>query len=407
MRLLMLNNEFPPLGGGTGVANYHLLQWFARHTDVWVDLVTSSRRRDRGETEEFSERIRIYRVPVHNRNVHHASNVELIRYAWRGLRLGQQLLRRFSYDASFAFAGVPAGAISYALKLTANLPYLVALRGADVPGFEARYVHLYPFLKPLLRLIWQQADVVTAISQEHKQLAYRTLSGFPITVIPNGVDTQTFCPPAANRDTGPLNILCVGRLIERKGQRHLLEAFARLRASAPRRLHLTLVGAGDSEPDLHRLAQELELDGEVTFTGAVNYEAMPEIYRQADIFVLPSQSEGMSNALLEALASGLPVVVTPTDGALGVVADGVHGRIVEWANVPALARALQQLTNDDDSRRGMGTASRARALDYTWELVAQQYLDLCSKITITSKSSSARQQASKTNPVLSSQHRTE
>jgi glycosyltransferase involved in cell wall biosynthesis len=403
MRLLMLNNEFPPLGGGTGVVNYHILEKFAGQTDVWVDLVTSSCSSDRRETEQFSERIQIYKVPVDNRNIHHASNVELIRYAWRGLRLSQQLLKTFSYDASFAFAGVPAGAISYALKLTANLPYLVSLQGADVPGFESRYLHLYPILKPLLRLIWQQAAVVTAISQEHKQLAHKTLSGFPITIIPNGVDTQTFCPPAAPRDTDQLNILCVGRLIERKGQRHLLKAFARLRASIPARLHLTLVGAGDSEPGLRRLAQELKLNGDVTFAGPVGYTAMPAVYRQADIFVLPSQTEGMSIAILEALATGLPVVVTPTDGALGLVVDGVHGRVVPWADVPALAEALQQLTNDDESRQRMGEASRRRALDYTWSAIAQKYLDLCSTIMLASKSVVSSQPSSAANPALSSQ----
>ena len=80
----MFDNEFPPLGGGTGVVNYHLFQQFSEHADVTVDLVTSSRDRYAYERERFSERITLYKVPVDNRNIHHATNRELLRYAWRG-----------------------------------------------------------------------------------------------------------------------------------------------------------------------------------------------------------------------------------------------------------------------------------------------------------------------------------
>ncbi len=138
MRILMLDNEFPPLGGGTGVINYHVLKEFGGCPDVFVDLVTSSRSAHEFETEQFAERITIYKVPVDNHNIHHSSNRELLRYAWRGLEFSRKLIQQRAYTASLAFAGVPAGAISYMLKLLYGLPYLVSLQGPDVPGFEAR-----------------------------------------------------------------------------------------------------------------------------------------------------------------------------------------------------------------------------------------------------------------------------
>src|SRR5262245_42902346 len=85
MRILMVDNEFPPLGGGTGVVNYHLLKQLASYQDRWVDLSTSSRSRANYETERFAERITIYKVPVDNQNVHHATNAELLRYMWRSI----------------------------------------------------------------------------------------------------------------------------------------------------------------------------------------------------------------------------------------------------------------------------------------------------------------------------------
>jgi phosphatidyl-myo-inositol dimannoside synthase len=188
MRILMLDNEFPPLGGGTGVVNYYLLEKLSDHQHVWVDLVTSSRSQRVYEIEHFAPNITIYKVPVNNRNIHHATNLELLRYTWRGVLLSWKLHRRQAYDLSFAFAGIPAGGISYALKLLFGLPYLVSLQGPDVPGFEARYNYLYPILKPLLRRIWDNASVVTAISQQHRRLAWQTLLDLDIAIINNGVD---------------------------------------------------------------------------------------------------------------------------------------------------------------------------------------------------------------------------
>ena len=79
MRILILDNEFPPLGGGTGVINYHVMTELDRHEQVQVDLVTSSRTKGQYEVEQFGSRGRIFKVPVHNKNIHHSSNVELLR----------------------------------------------------------------------------------------------------------------------------------------------------------------------------------------------------------------------------------------------------------------------------------------------------------------------------------------
>ena len=375
MRILMLDNEFPPLGGGTGVVNYHLLKQLASYQDIWVDLITSSRSRDSYETERFAERITIYKVPVDNQNVHHATNVELLRYIWRALWFSRKLLKQHRYDISFAFAGVPAGAISYVLKLFGKIPYLVSLQGPDVPGFEARYNYLYPFLRPILRVIWRKALIVTAISKEHQRLAHETLPDLPIPIVYNGVETKEFYP--VERGASEINLLCVGRLIERKGQHHLLQAFARLyKDNLGQTIRLTLAGTGDAETDLKRLASDLGIAEAVHFAGFVTREQMPEMYRNADIFVLPSQNEGMSIALLEALSTGLPVIVTNTGGTEELVREGENGLIVQWADVDQLASALRTLVSDEVVRRQMGEVSRRIALSFSWAEITKHYLEL-------------------------------
>ncbi len=379
MRILMIDNEFPPLGGGTGVVNYHLLTELARKPDVWVDLITSSRSRDRVEETNFSDRICIYKVPVDNLNIHHSSNRELLAFAWQALWLGRALIRHNRYDVALAFAGVPAGAVCYVLNRFAGLPYIVSLQGPDVPGFEARYNYLYPFLKPVLRIIWGNAAVVTAISRKHLELALQTLSSREIVVIANGVDCNLFYP-SVFRDKA-LNVLCVGRLIERKGQSHLLRAFARLQARIESKpLQLTLAGAGDSEARLKHLAAELGIADKVRFLGFVPREQMPEVYRQADIFVLPSESEGMSIALLEAMASGLPVIVTDTGGTDELINSTENGLIVTWGDVEALATALAQMVSDAEMRGRMSIANRGLALTLSWEEYARKHLELFAQV---------------------------
>ena len=375
----MFDNEFPPLGGGTGVVNHHLLQELAKRPEVAVDLITSSRSRRTYERERFSERITLHRVPVDNRNIHHSTNRELIRYSARGIRLAYGLVREHRYDLSFAFAGVPAGALSYALSLTHRLPYVLSLQGPDVPGFEERYERLYPVLTPLIRRIWRRAGAVTAISGEQAALARRAMADLKLVTIPNGVDTEAFFPIQRGANQG-VNVVCAARLIERKGQHHLLEALARLQGCSRRPVRVTLVGTGDAETTLRDLAARLGIAQAVTFTGYVPRERMPDIYHAADLFALPSQHEGMSIALLEAMGSGLPVVVTQTGGTDELVEKGINGDIVPWGDVEALTQALKVLVEDDRMRIQFGAESRRRAIRFGWPALAARYLDLCTTV---------------------------
>jgi phosphatidyl-myo-inositol dimannoside synthase len=375
----MLDNEFPPLGGGTGVVNYHVLTELAAHPDIWVDLVTSSRSRATYETERFSQRITLYKVPVNNKNIHHATIPELLRYSWRGVRQCWRLLDQHRYDVSFAFAGVPAGALSYLLKAWNGLPYLVSLQGPDVPGFEERYKALYPFLKPILRRIWANAATVITITPDQYAMAKRTLRSLDSVVIPNGVDTVRFSPATSSVASSVINILCVGRLIERKGQHHLLQAFAQIQEHCAIPTRLTLVGVGDAESTLRQLATRLGIAQQVTFRGVIPQEQMPAIYRESHIFVLPSQNEGISIALLEALASGLPVIVTKPAVGIRLFKSEENGLIVPWADVAALARALVKLVQDEQLRQHMGQNNSELARHFSWPAITQQYLDLCTR----------------------------
>jgi phosphatidylinositol alpha-1,6-mannosyltransferase len=379
LRILILDNEFPPLGGGTGVINYHVMTELDRCEHVQVDLVTSSRTKDQYEVEQFGTRARVFKVPVDSKNIHHSSNVELLRYTFRGLRQAYHLIHQQPYDLCWAYATVPAGFIALALRSWTGLPYILITQGPDIPWYERRYYPLYPILLPMIKLIWHYAAIVTAQSEASKELILKTSPRLPIEVIHNGVEIERFLPaPEILNQRGrrqPLTFACVGRLIERKGQQHLLQAADLLnRRGSSGRFRILLVGGGDNEEQLRHICERLNLQDVVTFAGVVPRDEMPQRYAEADVFVLPSYNEGMSVALLEALASGLPAVVTETGGTAELVKD--NGFIVPWADPVALADALEEFLRKPRLCREMGQKSSQVAENFSWKATAQAYLDL-------------------------------
>jgi phosphatidyl-myo-inositol dimannoside synthase len=379
MRILMLDNEFPPLGGGTGVINYHHMLDLDARAKISVDLVTSSRTPSQYEVEPFGSSGRIFKVPVNNQNIHHSTYLELLRYTWKGLRQSWRLLRQQPYDVCWAYSTVPAGFVALLLRLFTKLPYIIITQGPDIPWHEQRHYRLYGALAPIIKLIWRHAAKVTAQSVASREEIWRTSHPLPVDVIFNGVDIDRFAPTAeisAQRGTAPqLTFMCVGRLIALKGQQYLLDAAAQLCQGGYRgRFRIAFVGTGDNENLLRAQVERLGLQDLVAFVGVVPHADVPQYYAQADVFVLPSFNEGMSIALLEALAAGLPAIVTETGGTSELLKD--NGFIVKWADSVGLAAALEKFLLEPALCRALGERSRKVVQQFSWSAAVDAYLAL-------------------------------
>jgi glycosyltransferase involved in cell wall biosynthesis len=190
---------------------------------------------------------------------------------------------------------------------------------------------------------------------------------------PHATDIAPFQAVAARRagrHDGPLIVLHVGRLIPRKGVDRLLRAAAAAAAEAS--LRVVLVGSGPEEPALRRLARELRLD--VEFRGFVDQPDLPAVYAEADVFTFPTLDDPFGIVVLEAAASGLPLVASPFGGATpDVVRDGVNGFVVDPRDTGAWARALAALAHDPALRTRLGAAARAAVRDRTPERAADGY----------------------------------
>lgn len=212
------------------------------------------------------------------------------------------------------------------------------------------------------------ADTVVCISQFARSQLMR-LTGpahwAKLKLCRLGVDTQAFAPPAAATDPGPapmLRLLCVGRLTPAKGQRLLLQACARLREEG-RHFHLTLVGDGPDRQALEAERARAGLLDCVSLAGALNQDQVRAEFARADVFVLPSLAEGIPVVLMEAMASGVPVVSCPVNGIPELIEDGCNGLLSRPGDAGALAMALGRLMDDAGLRRRLAHNARATIED--------------------------------------------
>ncbi len=397
MKILMLNYEFPPIGGGGGQAHLALLRQYADRPDLDVAVLTSAPKPGLA-TEEFAPNIRIYKVGIHKKDLHLWRRSEILVWLARAGSFYRRLLRESKYDLIHAFFGFPTGWLCY--RTAKGLPYIISLRGSDVPGANARLKLDYKILGPLVfKPIWQKASALVACSEGLKARALQFLPSARIQVIPNGVDLERFHPAqkACNRRVGlappippgtqtpvgqappytaqadVLRLLTVGRLSMTKRLPLLLETVELLRNQGCK-VHLSVVGGGALEAELRGFLGERNLREVVTLLGRREGNEMPEIYRQHDLFVSASMQEGMSNAMLEAMASGLPIVTTRCEGVDELIVE--NGVVVDGSQPESLAAAVRKLAEDRVALDAMSVTARKRAESFGWDKVARQYLDL-------------------------------
>jgi glycosyltransferase involved in cell wall biosynthesis len=370
----MLNFEFPPIGGGAANAHYYLLKEFTDNRDLTIDVLSSAP--EPGFFKEvFSENINIYKVGLHKKNLHYWRKIEVVEWLLKAGFYYRKMLRRSSYDMVHAFFGFPTGWLCY--RTADSLPYIISLRGSDVPGYNIRLGLDYKLTVGLFRKIWSSASAVIANSSGLRNLALDFMPSLDIEIIPNGIDTEKFHPAKIQRPGKPVKLLTVSRLIERKRIDLLIKAVS-LATDMGLDVCLNIAGEGNLGGELRKLSRELDVSEKIFFLGRIPSEKMPQIYRENDVFLMSSAHEGMSNAMLEAMASGLPVITTQCEGVEELITD--NGIVTERADAESLAEALKKLMQNDKSYKKMCNTSRTQAEKLSWNTVARRYLDCYNKV---------------------------
>ncbi|MFD7960144.1 glycosyltransferase family 4 protein [Streptomyces zaomyceticus] len=297
------------------------------------------------------------------------------------------LLREHGCESVWFGAAAPLGLMAPALR-AAGARRLVA----TTHGHEAGWAQL-PVSRRLLRRIGEGTDTITYLGEYTRSriaAALAPAAADRMRQLPPGVDEKTFHPDSGGAEVRarlglsdrPV-VVCVSRLVPRKGQDTLIRAMPRILRRVPDAV-LLIVGGGPYEKDLHRLAAETGVAGSVRFTGAVPWSELPAHYGAGDVFAMPCRTrrggldvEGLGIVYLEASATGLPVVAGDSGGAPDAVLDGETGWVVRGESAEDTADRVSTLLLDPELRARMGERGRAWVEEkWRWDLLAERLKEL-------------------------------
>ena len=367
IRVLVFSYEFVPIGGGVGRALESLLLEFIDRDKVQIDLVTASVN-GRFARKDLAGNVRVHFLPGfdHRGRLSWQTSWDMVWfwgasyfYTWWLVLRG----RRFDLTHTF---GYPGGLVSWLFAW--KWPYVISLRGIEVPGYNRKFWGWYVVYRWLARLIWGRAAAVIANGEWLRGLALDTSPGLVVKVIGNGVDTETFRPVGKKNSFKNFTVTAGGTLMgRRKNLEVLVRAFGLLYAKYSD-VRLLLIGDGAQKSRLEGLVVSLGLGSGVRFAGRRERKWLAANLPRCSVMCLPSSGEGMSNAVLEAMACGLPLVVSSVSSELvlgnGFVAD----------EVDEIFEALEKIYLESGLRAKMGKRSRELALGRSWNGVAGEYL---------------------------------
>ncbi|MEU5705174.1 glycosyltransferase family 4 protein [Streptomyces aurantiacus] len=291
------------------------------------------------------------------------------------------LLREHGCTSVWFGAAAPLGLLAPALR-KAGAERLVA----TTHGHEAGWAQL-PAARQLLRRVGESTDTITYLGEYTRSRIAAALSpeaAGRMVQLPPGVDEKTFHPGSGGDVvrarlglTDRPVVVCVSRLVPRKGQDTLIRAMPRILASEPEAV-LLIVGGGPYEKELRGLAHATGVADSVRFTGAVPWSELPAHYGAGDVFAMPCRTrrggldvEGLGIVYLEASATGLPVVAGDSGGAPDAVLDGETGWVVRGDSADDTADRIVALLGDGELRRRMGERGREWVEErWRWDLLA-------------------------------------
>lgn len=374
MRLLLINYEYPPIGAGAATAT----QAIANNLTALgheVTILTGSFHDLPRESDEAGVTVR--RIPCLRQRADRSSVPEMFSFMLSALLVFPFVRAKYRPEALIAFFSLPSGPVGAVAHFFYRLPYVVSLRGGDVPGLTPEVSWIHKLFTPVRRYILKQSVAVIANSEGLRRLS-EAADPVRVRVIPNGVDTEFFHPapadPEMRRPDKPFRLLFVGRFQGQKNLPFLLRECARL---VPGSFELHLVGDGPLHSQLQELATELGIASAIVWHGWLPRHELRNAYRSVHCFINPSLYEGMPNVVLEAMACALPVLASNIPGNDALVLPGETGYLFDLHQTDALLHAIEKLMADPTLCARLGANGRARVVsEFSWRNVAQGYLDL-------------------------------
>jgi glycosyltransferase involved in cell wall biosynthesis len=375
MRLLILNYEYPPLGGGAGRCARYQAEGLARLGHEVTVITTWFE----GEQEvEERDNFKLIRLKSRRKLTYRSNPIEMTSWALHAFRYIKRNRLYLQTDLVLAHFSLPGGMVALPLRRRFKLPYIIISHGQDIPWFSPRELFFYHLVFYLpIRRICSRASGVTVLSQKRlRELnrLTRPLHHSKHHIVPNGCDIDFFTAPEGKKEQGMLQILFVGRLTRQKDPFTLLKAIRQLSASGTP-YFLDIVGDGPLRKKMESYVGGNKLEESLAFSGWVSREELREKYRKAHILLITSRDEGQSLAMMEALATGLYLFTTPVSGSESILHEGVNGEYIPMGKPMEIASRLAAFYEEKvgTSYRIPGDILDSTREKLSWEHYVQAY----------------------------------
>jgi glycosyltransferase involved in cell wall biosynthesis len=363
LKILMINYEFPPVGGGASPVTFELCKQLVK-LGHRVDVVTM--RYGNLPRFEVVEGIRVFRTPAVRKRPDICHTHEMATYYPGALFKTLSLARREKYDIIHCHFIVPSSPLAWTVSKFTSIPFLVTCHGSDVPGYNPdRFGKTHTLIRPVWKFLVKRSPLLVSPSESLKKLI---LSNYPranVVVIPNGIYPDYFTARSKTK-----SILMCSRLFPRKGFQYAIRAVSQMQLD----WEVNIIGDGPYLADLKALAAQVRMP--IKFWGWLDRDdkIFRQLFEESSIFVFPSEAENFPTVLLEAMSAGMAVITSTAGGCPEVV--GQAGILVEPGDVEGIKRNLCELIDNEQHRKELSQAALLRAQQFSWQAIAGLYIDL-------------------------------
>lgn len=381
LRILILNYEYPPLGGGAGIVTKHLGERFVER-GYQVHIVTTW---FFGEPEYSSEgNLTIVRLKSRRKRTYKSNPLEMMSWAQYALQYFQELPVEKLFDVCIANFTMPGGYVAKYIKKRWNIPFVILSHGHDIPWFAPKqmlpwHILAFPWIKNIMKL--SSKNIV--LTEDLKKTADHFLGErfhSKNLVIPNGMLMDKY-KSGFDSTKKSIQIVFVGRLVEQKDPLTFIRSCKAINdLKIP--VHFTMIGDGPLKSQVEKLAMKLDIRN-IEIMGQVSHYDVLKTYEKADVLIFPSREEAMSLVVLESVSRGMYILSTLVSGNHHLIEEGVNGNFVPFGDETKISEAVANFYYDKFLKNYQYPEDLIHRLfdRYSWTKVADQYLEILHSIS--------------------------